>query len=240
MVSSMTAQYSINKASAQGSIKSIPFFSGLSNDDAETIERLVIKKHFSKGQVVLFEEDTSNYMYIIISGKVRVVQHSSDGKERILAMHKRGDYFGELSLFDGKTAPATVIAIEESEISLLSKSDFDRFVLSNDKVLFQLLSTLCMRLRESWLMLKIMSFADAEQRVRAVLKNMSKLYGVKDQRGVLVALKLTHKDIASYASVSRETVSRLISRLTKNGEIEILDNKYILIKSAFLKKYHSL
>ena len=240
MVSTMKGHCPNHKTSAQASIRSIPFFSGLSNDDAEMIEQLVIKKHFSKGQVVLFEEDTSNYMYIIISGKVRVVQHSNDGKERILAMHKRGDYFGELALFDGKTSPATVIAIEESEISLLSKSDFDRFVLNNDKVLFQLLSTLCMRLRESWVMLKIMSFADAEQRVRAVLKNMGKLYGVSDQRGVLVALKLTHKDIASYASVSRETVSRLISRLTKNGEIEILDHKYILIKSAFLKKHHSL
>lgn len=236
----MSAHYSVHNPSAQGLIKNIPFFSGLSPDDAETIEHLVVRKHFSKGQVVLFEEDTSNYMYIIFSGKVRVVQHSSEGKERILAMHKRGDYFGELALFDGKTAPATVIAIEESEIGLLSKSDFDRFVLNNEKVLFQLLSILCMRLRESWVMLKIMSFADAEQRIRAVLKNMSKLYGVKDQRGVLVTLKLTHKDIASYASVSRETVTRLISKLTKDGEIEILDNRYILIKSAFLKKYHSL
>ena len=58
-------------------------------------------------------------MYIIVSGKVRVVQLSSEGKERILAIHKRGDYFGELALFDGKTAPATVIAMEESEIGLL-------------------------------------------------------------------------------------------------------------------------
>lgn len=236
----MSAHRSLHNPSSHGSIKNIPFFSGLSPDDAEAIEHLVVKKLFSKGQVVLFEEDTSNYMYIIFSGKVRVVQHSSEGKERILAMHKRGDYFGELALFDGKTAPATVIAIEESEIGLLSKNDFDKFILNNEKILFQLLSMLCMRLRESWVMLKILSFADAEQRIRAVLNNMSKLYGVKDQRGVLVALKLTHKDIASYASVSRETVTRLISRLTKDGEIEILDKRYILIKSSFLEKYHSL
>ena len=221
-----------------GLIKGIPFFASLTTDEAEAVESLVVRKHFSRGEVVLIEEDTSNYMYILVTGKVRVVQLSSDGKERILAIHKRGDYFGELALFDGKTAPATVIAMEESEIGLLSKCDFDMLVLNNERILFQFLSALCKRLRESWQMLKMMSFADAEERVRSVLKNMGKLYGVKDQRGVLVSLKLTHKDIANYASVSRETVTRFMNRFSREGEIEILDKKYILIKSTFFKKNH--
>ena len=233
------AHYS-NRPFGAGLIKGIPFFASLTPDEAETIERLVVRKHFSRGQVVLFEEDTSNFMYIIVSGKVRVVQLSSEGKERILAIHKRGDYFGELALFDGKTSPATVIAMEESEIGLLSKHDFDDLVQRNEKILFNLLTSLCTSLRESWMMLKIMSFADAEERVRAVLKNMSRLYGVKDQRGVLVSLKLTHKDIANYASVSRETVTRFMNRFSREGEIEILDKRYILIKPPFLKKHHLL
>lgn len=234
------AHYSRHKQFDTGLIKGIPFFSSLTSDEIEATERLVVRKLFSRGQVVLFEEDTSKFMYIIVSGKVRVVQLSSEGKERILAIHKRGDYFGELALFDGKTAPATVIAMEESEIGLLSKKDFDVLVQKNDKILFNLLNSLCTSLRESWMMLKIMSFADAEERVRAVLKNMSRLYGVKDQRGVLVSLKLTHKDIANYASVSRETVTRLMSRFSKGGEIEILDKRYILIKPTFSKKTHLL
>lgn len=234
------AHCSSYRPSGNGLIKGIPIFACLAPDEAEAAERLIDRKHFSRGQVVLFEEDTSKYMYIIVSGKVRVVQLSSDGKERILAIHKRHDYFGELALFDGKTAPATVIAMEESEIGLLSKNDFDLLVKKNDKILFNLLTSLCTTLRESWMMLKIMSFADAEERVRAVLKNMSRLYGVKDQRGVLVSMKLTHKDIANYASVSRETVTRLMNRLSREGEIEILDKRYILIKPIFLKHHHSL
>lgn len=221
-------------------LKSIPFFASLSPNEANAVEQLIVRKHFSKGQVVLFEQDTSNYMYIVFSGKVRVVQLSSEGKERILAIHRQGDYFGELALFDGKTAPATVIAMEDSRIGLLSKSDFEKFVLKNEKVLFQFLAMLSSRLRESWSMLKMMSFAGAEERVRAVLKNMGKLYGTKEQQGVLVSLKLTHKDIANYASVSRETVTRLMRSFVKGGEIEILDRKRILLKPPFLKKQHSL
>jgi len=234
------AHHSGKKQSGGGLLKGAAFFSSLTPDEITAVERMMVRKHYSRGEVVLFEEDTSNYMYIIVSGKVRVVQLSQEGRERILAIHKRGDYFGELALFDGKTSPATVIAMEESEIGLLSKKDFDLLVLKNEKILYQLLNALCMRLRESWLMLKMMSFADAEERVRAVLKNMSRLYGVKDQRGVLVSLKLTHRDIANYASVSRETVTRLMNRLSREGEIEILDKRYILIKPPFLKKHHSM
>ena len=228
------------KSAIAGVLKNIPFFAGLSAQETLEVERLILKRHFSRGQVVLFEEDTTKYMYIIFSGKVRVVQVSDEGKERILAIHKRNEFFGEMALFDGKTAPATVIAMEDTEIGLLSKENFEKFLLNNDKILHQFLTMLCMRLRESWLMIKIMSFADAEQRVRAVLKDMIRLYGVKDQRGVLVDLKLTHKDIANFASVSRETVSRLLSRLIKDGEIEVLDRKYIVIKTPFLEKQTNL
>jgi len=223
-----------------GVLRNIPFFAGLSAQEAADVERLIVRRQFAKGQVVLFEEDTAHYMYIIFFGKVRVVQMSDEGKERLLAIHKRNDFFGEMALFDGKTAPATVVAMEETEIGLLSKESFEKHLLKNDKILHQFLNMLCLRLRESWLMLKIMSFADAEQRVRAVLKDLTRLYGVTDQRGVLVTMKLTHRDIANFASVSRETVSRLLSRFTKDGEIEILDKKYILIKNAFLKKLPTL
>jgi CRP/FNR family transcriptional regulator len=236
----MMAHYSPYKHLNGGLIQGIPFFASLSADEAEAVEHLVVKKHFCRGEVVLIEEDTSKYMYIIVSGKVRVVQTNSDGKERILAIHKRGDHFGELALFDGKTAPATVIAMEESTIGLLSKNDFDLLVHKNEKILFHFLSALCMKLRESWMMLRLLSFADAEERVRSVLENMSRLYGVKDQRGVLVSLKLTHKDIANYASVSRETVTRLMNRLSRDGEIEILDKRYILLKPTFSIKHHFL
>lgn len=223
-----------------GDIRNVPFFSGLSPDEATEVARLITRQTFPKGQVVLSEEDTSRYMYIILTGKVKVVQVSGEGKERILAIHKRSDFFGELSLFDKMTEPATVIAMEETQIALLSKEDLDRFVLKNEKVLYHFITALCSRLRECSQMLKVMSFADAEERVRAVLKNMSRLYGVKDQRGMLLTLRLTQREIANYASVSRETVSRLMKRLSNAGEVEVMDGGYLLIKNSFLRKNHSI
>ena len=228
------------RVSARDIIRSIPFFSELSEDDISELENAMIRKRIARNQIVLFEEDTGNYMYIVFSGRVRAVHLSDEGKEQILAIHKKGDYFGEMSLFDGKTSPATIISMEETEVGLLAKDDFERIVYRNETALHHFISMLCLRLRESWLMLKIMSFADAEHRVRAVLKNMGTLYGIKEHQDILLALKLTHRDIANYASVSRETASRLLSKFAKAGEIEILRNKYILLKRNFLDNMHAL
>ncbi len=221
-------------------LQNIPFFSALTPSELATLERLIKKKTYVKREVILSEEDSTHFMYVIFSGRVRVVLLSEDGREHIIAIHKRGDYFGEMALFDGKTSPATIIAIEESEIGLLAREDFEMFILQNSKVLELFITMLCLRLRESWMMIKIMSFSSAEQRVRAVLKNIGHLYGVRDKRGILVSLKLTHKDIAGYAAISRETVSRILSKFSKEGEIEFLENRQLLLKSSSLKNNHPL
>jgi CRP-like cAMP-binding protein len=217
-------------------IKNIPLFSELSDDEIEHIERIIIKKNFAKDQIVLFEEDTANFMYIIYTGKVRVVKHSSEGREQIITIHKKNDFFGEMALLDGKTAPATVIAHEDAVIGLLSKSDFEKHLLSQEIIRAKIIGLLCTHLRDSWAMIKILSFDNAEHRIMAVLERMHDLYGVMDDRGGIITVKLTHQQVANYASVTRETVTRVFSRLEKKALIQILEGKNILLTRMFFEK----
>ncbi len=217
-------------------IKNITLFTSLSDKEISDLRKIIVEKRFTKNKIILLEEDTPHYMYIIFSGKVKAVQISEEGKEQILAIHKKGEFFGEMSLLDGKTSPATVITMEDSLIGLISRNDFNRYLLINEKVQNQIVSMLCLRLRKAWLRLKVLSFADAEHRVRAVLKLLGEENGIHDSRGIIISLKLTHKDIASYASVSRETVTRILDSFSKAGEIETLENKNILLKPFFSEK----
>ena len=84
-------------------VKGIPFLAGLSKDEVEEMLELLVDKHFAKNKIIFLEEDTQNYMYVILSGRVKAVHISEDGKEHILAVHKSGDCFGEMALLDGKT-----------------------------------------------------------------------------------------------------------------------------------------
>jgi CRP/FNR family transcriptional regulator len=221
-------------------IRSLPFFSSLADDELAAVEGMMFEKRCAKNDVILLEEDGQEYMYMVCSGKVKVVQSSPLGKEHILAIHKTGDFFGEMSLLDGKTSPATVIALEDSTIALIGRDDFRRVVASNSKVTQILIELLCSRLRDAWMMLRVLSFSDAEQRVRAVLEHVSTLYGVTDDRGVLLSMKLTHREIADYANVSRETATRLLNRFKSSGEIDILSDRRIVIKPGFSVKVSNL
>jgi len=217
-------------------LKFIPLFSSFSDEELSVVQEIIIEKNYRKNTVILSEDEAKEYMYIVFSGRLKVIQISTDGKEQILVTRKKGDYFGEMSLIDGKTQPATVVAMEDSTVGLVSKNDFESIFLKNEKVLKQIIFMLCERLRESWSMLRVRSFEDAENRVRAVLTHVSSLYGVKDMRGDIIPLKMTHQEIADYASLARETVSRLISRFCQAGEIEVLENKNIVLKPSFVKK----
>ena len=217
-------------------ISTIPFFSTLVPGEIEQVEQLFKKKHYAKEQIVLYEEDTSNYMYLIYSGKVRVVKMNEEGKEQI-TIHKRKDFFGEMSLLDGKTSPATIIAHEDAVIGFLTKSDFDEHLLRNEGVRRKIMDLLCGRLRDSWEMIKILSFnaENAQDRVLSLLERLGELYGVKDDRGKIIDVKLTHQQMASYASVTRETMSRTLRNLEKSGMISVLDDKAILLNKKFFE-----
>jgi CRP-like cAMP-binding protein len=221
-------------------IKNIPLFTELSDDATAAIERIIVKKKFHKDQIVLFEEETASYMYIVYSGKVRVVKLNEDGREQIITIRKKNDYFGEMALLDGKTSPATVIAHEDAVIGLLSKDDFDRHIFSNPAIRSNIIKLLCNQLRDSWAMIKVLSFDNAEHRVMAVLDRMGSMYGIKDERGTIINIKLTHQQIASYASVARETATRVLNRLGKDSAIQTLDNRNILLTETFRAKFREV
>jgi len=221
-------------------LRGIPFFAGLKDEESSELRCRILRRGFQRNEVILLEEQTSSYMYIVFSGAVKAVKIGSDGRENILAIHKKGDFFGEMALLDGKTSPATVIAMEAAEIGLITKRDFDQYLAEHPAVLRAIIGLLCSRLREAWSRLRILTSAPAEERVRAMLGQIGRQCGTEAREGVIIRTKLTHQDIAHYASVSRETVSRLMERFRRDGEIEIPGRGAILLKPSFFDKMPGL
>jgi CRP/FNR family transcriptional regulator len=215
-------------------LENIPIFSGLLPEEKTRLNQIIMEKHFKKNSIILMEDDSKNFMYVIFSGKIKVVRITPDGKEQILVIRKRGDFFGEMTLLDGKYQPATIVAMEDAVVGLISKVEFEKYFMKDASVLKQIISMLCERLRESWVMLRVLGLPDAETRVRAVLAHISSVYGIKDVRGIMIPFKLTHKEIADFAALARETVSRLLTRLSQSGEIEIVGRSTIILKPSFI------
>jgi CRP/FNR family transcriptional regulator, cyclic AMP receptor protein len=214
-------------------LKNNSLFFSLSAEELSDIRRKIIIKKIAKNEIILREEQTSEFMYIILDGAAKVVQTTDAGKEIIMTMHKSGDFFGELSLIDGKTAPAAVRATRDSLIAIISKREFFSLLLSQNKVLENLLRILCDRIRESMKKIQILNFNNAAQRIKMLFMMLSESHGEQVKEGTVLKIKLIHQDIADMTGLTRETVTRILDKWRKSGEIQILKNKYILLMPEF-------
>lgn len=216
-----------------GSLGAIPLFASLTDKELRQVRERVLIRKFRKNEIILQEENTSEYMYAILEGEAKVIQLTTEGRAIIVSIHKAGDFFGELSLIDGKTAPATVTATRDSVTAIISREDFYNILFAQQKVLENLLIILCMRLREAWKRIQLLNFNNASQRIKMLLLMLSETSGTKTPQGTVLNIKLIHQDIADMTGLTRETVTRVLRKWKQNGEIRILRNKQIQITPEF-------
>lgn len=224
------------------SIKAIKLFSQLTNEELQDILTKLSIKKFKKGDVVLYHEDVNDYMYVILSGEARVSRSTDDGREMVVAVCRAGEYFGEMSLLDGQTTSATVTATRESVIAIISRSNFHYLIHSNKKVLDNLLSTLCKRVRGSTETIQMLNYNEAPKRLEMLFSQLAKKYGRQGggtESGVIVEIKLTHQDIADMTGLTRQTITRVIDEWKNNGDIAVLENKFVHLSQKFLKRLHT-
>ena len=216
-------------------IRRIPLFATLSEEEFKSIEHIFQIKNYPKNQIIFLEEETGNYMYIVLAGKVKVTKSTATGKETILAIHQAGDFFGEMALLDGKTSPATVSAMEDCRIATIFHADFQHLLMANEKLVRQIIQVLCGRLRQVWSQVQELSHSSAYDRIRAGILQLSRKHGVQDARGIIINLKITHQELAELVGTSRETVTRALARLQKKGIVQLDHRRIIILKPKELQ-----
>jgi len=221
-------------------LKQAQLFADLSTEELESVSCRVALREFKKGEVILYEEDTNRYMYSVLEGEVKVYYSSEGGKESIVAFHGAGDSFGEVSLIDQQTTPATVAAMERSLVLIVGREDFFAIIQNQPKVMHKLLLLLSGRLRHSWNQVRMLHFNDASNRVMASMREMASERGEKGAEGVLLRLRLTHQNIADMTGLTRETVTRVIDKWKKTDLLAIDKNRYILLRPGFFEENPSL
>ena len=214
-------------------LKRVRLFHSLTDKELYELSQKVRLREFRKNHIILHEEDTNSFMYIIVHGKVKIYQVGDEGKEMILSVHGAGEFFGEMSLIDGKTDPATVAAMELSLVAIISRDDFYDMLYSQKKILENLLELLCSRLRESWKKVQMLNFNDAAQRVKMLLLMLAEDYGDKTAEGTTIRIKLIHQNMADMTGLSRETVTRVLDKMKSNKEINITKDKFIQLLPEF-------
>lgn len=209
----------------------VPIFHSLSDQEINKITNMVQHITFKKGELLLEEGERTDNLFIIHSGKVKLTKWSLHGKEQILHFLTKGDFFGENNLFHkNAVSNLNAYAIEETKICLLTKADFDSILEENQNISFKLLKTLTQRLSHTEDLAQLLSTKDPEVRIAHMLLEFCEKFGSEKEDGILIQLPLTREEISSYVGLTRETLSRKLSKFVDSGWLTLIGNKQILIK----------
>ncbi len=216
----------------------VPIFTELSKDTLAKIEQIGSRKMYTKGDVILMEEEAGTALFVIVSGKVKVTRSSGDGREVILTILSESDFFGEMAILDGLTRSATVTAIEESELFLIQRNDFLKLLYEHPEVSVALLQELTTRLRNADMKIKALSLKDAEGKVATVILQLADDIGKIKHGKVEIENLPLQQDLANMAGTSRETISRTLHSFAKKGLVEMEGSKLrILDYEQFKEKF---
>lgn len=208
----------------------ISIFSALSDEELKNIINMVTRKEYLKGAVLCREGEVYDSLFLIREGKIKISKITRDGKEQIIHILTKGDFFGETNLFDDIISSFTATAITNSRVCILSRGDLEGILNKNPSISIKILKELTYRLSETEDLAKVLATKDVESRIANMLLEFSNKYGKAIDGNIYLEVPLNREDMANYCGVTRETISRKLSKLEDDNIIELKGNKIIIIK----------
>jgi CRP-like cAMP-binding protein len=216
-------------------LRTVPIFAELTDDDVSSLARLTTRRRCPKDTVVFFENEEGDSFFMILEGRIKVTILGDDGREIILSVLGPGDFFGEMALLDNEPRSATAIAVEESELLILNRADFQG-VATKRSITAALIKVLTARLRRANHQISTLALLDVYGRVARVILDMAREEGKRLKDGRIAFRRATHQEIANRIGTTRETVTRMLKDLERQGLIQI-EGREIIVQPDFEKAF---
>lgn len=200
-------------------LRNVSLFSGLTEEEFVQLAALTHTHQYKKGTYIVMAEDEGEEFFIIRKGQVKVNIVHEDGREIILSLLREGEVFGELSLLDGRPRSANVVAAEPTELITLRRDHFINLIYKHPHIATAMLAELAGRLRKTDLQIEGLALMNVASRVSKTLLNLVVEQGSETEEGIMLERRPTHQELAKMAGTTRETVTRVLSRLEKEGYI---------------------
>ncbi|MBT3363446.1 MAG: Crp/Fnr family transcriptional regulator [Chloroflexi bacterium] len=208
-------------------LKKSRIYSGLDDADLILMASVAVDRSVKQGEYVFWEGDASDWFFVVVTGRVKVVKHSTSGKELIVAFFDAGEVFGEVAVFENKPYPASAQAVEDVVLLGFSRDDFIRFLSERPQIALKVINILGERLRVAQGRISDLAGERVEQRLARILLMLSSKLGN--------TLPFTREEIADMAGMTTETVIRQMSNLKDRKIVTSTRGETIIIDELKLK-----
>ncbi len=216
-------------------LKKIPLLAQLGPEVAARLAEKVEMREIRRREVIYLPGDPGSSLFFVNGGRVKISKVTRDGKALTLNYCGPSELFGESCLVEGGPREEMAEAMENAMVTEVERADFERLLQSHAALGYQMTKLLARRRRDLENKLETLVFRDVTSKLAELLLALAEEYGVDDSRGTLVALKITHQELANLIGSTRETVSLTLSQFKKKNLICTEGRKVIISDSESLR-----
>ncbi|MBI5882537.1 MAG: Crp/Fnr family transcriptional regulator [Elusimicrobia bacterium] len=209
-------------------LRKIPFLSAVSTGHLKQILKISQIREYSAGQQIFSKDEFGNQMFIVISGRAKIFIRSAAKKTKTIAYFHPGDFFGEMSLLQGKPRCTSAQSVEESKLLVIRRADFRRILLSDPHLTYFLLCTVSERLRRANEEIESLLFRNILGRVSKTLYALATDAGKKSSGACELADRYTHQELADIVGTTREPLTRALSTLKRANILDIRRGRLVI------------
>jgi CRP-like cAMP-binding protein len=225
-----------NTKASGSDLARIVLFQNLAPAELARLELIASHETFAADTVIFFEGDTSDSMYGIVSGSVKVYRASDDGEERIVDILGAGEVFGEYALIDGQPRSAAVATLEPTVVLSISHRDFRGFLGGAPEVLWKVLESFTERMRrQTREMMDFLRQPLALRLVNVILK-LAERHGKPAASGCTIPLALSAASFAEMVATTEDRAARLLNGLETEGLILLGRNELTVVNMDALRR----
>jgi len=210
-------------------IKSIPYFSGLSQAELDSIRKVIFEKKADRGEILLFEGEPAETLYFVVTGVVKVFKTSADGKEQILHIIRPGESFNDVPVFSGGVNLTNAEAMGAVVLNVMKKSDLEVILREHPQVALNTIKILSQRVQHLVSLVEDLSFRHVTGRVAKTLLEYAGDRASEKPR-------LTQQEMAAMIGTAREMVGRSLKTLEEEGKIRLEHRRIIITNKEALKE----
>ena len=209
-------------------LANVGLFSDFSPKQLEAVSLVARNKILQRREELFHKGDHSEEVYVIASGKLKVLTTSAEGDDVVFSILGPREVFGEVALLGASPRTATVSAIEDCQLLVIDRRDFMSFLTTNPEVSVKLLSVLAIRLKLISELVEDTLFLNLPLRLAKKLMSLSRTFGEQTPEGIRVDLKLSQEEWGDLVGTTRESVNKQMRKWT-DAEIVRVDAGYVII-----------
>ena len=184
-----------------------------------------MEKKLNPGEVLFHEGDRGDVMYLIREGKIKITKGSGED-EKVLAVLKEGDFFGEMAIIDGSPRSAGATGATPVSLLVIDKETFQAKIKENPLIHY-VLETLSRRLRATDEQIRLLTIKSQERRVVAYIITKAKETGKKTDQGIAIS-PFSMENLAHLTGIEQSKIQIYTQNLEKAGLVRMLENTLVI------------